>query len=179
MKDLIECSKKACRWTGKESELKKVRNSEYKGLEVYDNVCPSCHGKTYYLLDSFVKCERVDQINELIKIIASYGRKFFSYEGDISHMAKDADGKVYFFDYYTRKRIYVAYKGEWKGFTSGGTLRNLVEIFYQYIKTGEPISVKWLAMSGYRTDGSNVWGYEPSEADKMREEALKLPCIYC
>lgn len=174
MKNRIECSESACKWTGTESEMKQKKDPEFSFAYTY--VCPKCGNDTYYELAAPIQCERVDHINQLIKIIASYGRKFFDHKGTIATMEKDAKGKVWFVDEYTRRRIYVAYKGLWKGFNHGGTLRNLVEEFYRYIKTGEQIDIRLIGLKGFRTDGSNIWGYPPKDVVKMRRDALKLPC---
>lgn len=177
MKNRIECANRNCRWTGTEEQLKKVRDTEFDSLEIYDNVCPRCEHKSYYNLVDCVQCDRVDHINELIKIIATHGRKFFSHGEVIANMEKDENGKIWFVDEYTRRRIYVAYRGDWAGFNNGGTMRALVQAFYQYIKTGKPVSIKALAEPDFYRDGGNMWGYDLDEAKKMRELAAKLPCV--
>lgn len=175
MKNRIECTNRNCRWTGTESEMKKVQDPEFSFVST--RVCPECGCDSFYKLEDCKQCHRVDQINELIKLIANHGRKFFSNGETIANMEKDKNGKIWFVDHYTRRRIYVAYKHEWAGFTSGGTMRALVQAFYKYIKDGTPVSIKALAEPSFYRDGGNVWGYELSEAKKMRELAAKLPCV--
>jgi len=174
MSKRLECTNRDCRWTGLLNEMKDVQDPEFTFS--YTKVCPRCKCDSYYKLDDCIPCERIEHINQLIKVIASYGRKFFDHKGTIANMEKDAKGKIWFVDEFTRRRIYVAYKGRWKGFNHGGTLRNLVEEFYSYIKTGQQIDIRLIGLKGFRTDGSNIWGYPPKEAVKMRQEALKLPC---
>lgn len=175
MKNRIECTNRNCRWTGLISDMKQVQDPEFSFAST--NVCPKCECDSYYELEDCVQCDRVDHINQLINLIATHGRKLFNHEGTISNMEKDKNGKIWFVDYYTRRRIYVAYKYEWAGFTSGGTMRSLVQAFYKYIKDGTPVSIKALAEPSFYRDGRNVWGYELDEAKKMRELAAKLPCV--
>lgn len=176
MKNRIECSNRNCRWTGLISDMKRVQDPEFSFAST--RVCPMCECDSYYELEDCVQCDRVDHINQLINLIATHGRNFFSHKGTIANMEKDKNGKIWFVDYYTRRRIYVAYQGKWSGFTSGGTLKALVQhYFYEYIKTGKKINIQVLAEPDFYNDGGNVWGYELGEAKKMRQLAAKLPCV--
>ncbi|MER2492356.1 hypothetical protein [Catenovulum sediminis] len=171
----IECSNKRCKWTGKEKELLRVPSKDFPDF-AFDNKCPKCQCDSYYILPEPVECERVKHINQLIGIISSYGREFFKHENFISFMEKDKNGKVWFTDYYTKRRIYTHYKGDWRGFTSGGTLKNLVERFRDYITKGELISIQLIAPKRFSED-SNIWGYPKECVEEMRVKALELPCI--
>lgn len=163
----LECINRGCRWFGLSSEL-----------NLKEIKCPVCNSSSFFVIEPAIKCSRVDHINDLIKVIASHGRCFFKRKGVVAYMEKDRNGKVWLVDEYTKNRIYVAYEGHWFGFSHGGTMKALVERFYAYIKTGKPISVEQLAFEGYRTDGTNIWGYPAESVKPMRRAALTLPCIY-
>ena len=106
-----------------------------------------------------VRQARVDQVNRLIHVIAEHGRRFFGHGDRVSYMRLDRRGKVWFADAYTSKRIYTHYTGRWRGFTQGGTLRDLVCMMRDYIRTGDPI---WARAFGpwpkWICDG-DLWGY--------------------
>ena len=124
------------------------------------------------------KQQRVEHCNQLIGIIASHGRQFFRCKstGNVASMEVDARGRVWFHDYYTRKRIYThetSFGNEWRGFTSGGTLRSLVEELRDYIRTGKPLARNRIGFT--RNDGSNIWGYSQEAIEACRAECYALP----
>lgn len=78
-------------------------------------------------------------------------------------------------DQRSRARIYTheaTFGNDWNGFTHGGTLRNLVELFRDYIRTGQPLHPGYLGHE--REDGSNIWGYEPEALATVRAQAGAL-----
>lgn len=125
--------------------------------------------------------ERLKAVNELIQVIASCGRNFFSYNSDrgnkvdnpfISFMEVDQRGRVWFTDYYTQKRIYTHYSGRWNGFSSGGTLKSLVCCFRDFIKKGSQLRKEYFQPdvgSGFR----NPWGYG-EDLLKVQDAAVRL-----
>ena len=128
---------------------------------------------------------RVEIANEILRIVASHGRKFFSLYGDGSPKANQPDrisffelrlrDRLWFIDKCTQHPIYTAYKGRWRGFSEGGTLRNLVEALRDYIMRGEKIHVKahfgpwpeWVS-------GGDLWGYGEKEMALVRSEVESL-----
>lgn len=127
-----------------------------------------------------IKQQRVEHANQLILAIASHGRKFFRCKstGNVASMEVDARGRVWFHDYYTRTRIYThpaTFGNEWHGFTSGGTLRALVEELRDYIQTGKPLSRNRIGFT--RDDGSNIWGYAAEDLAACRAECFALPIM--
>lgn len=125
---------------------------------------------------------RVEAANEFIKVIASCGRNFLSSNSDkrsnkvadpfVSFMELDKNGKIWFTDYYTRKRIYTQYRYDWRGFTSGGTLRSIVCGLRDFIRDGSQLR------GGYfNYDESavfhNPWGYG-EDILIVKEAALRL-----
>ena len=121
--------------------------------------------------------DRLDAANEFISVIASCGRNFFSENSDmhgsrrvenpfISTMEVDKYGKVWFTDYYTRKRIYTHYSGDWNGFTSGGTLRNIVQALREFIKRDAKMRAEYF-------HSKSPWAYG-DHILKVKAAALRL-----
>lgn len=121
---------------------------------------------------------RAEQVNQVIRIIADHGRRFFYHAGtnNYARMYVDGFGKIWFVDDYTGKAVYThktTWGGRWKGFSNGGTLRSLVEEFRDYIRTGIPLHRGFLGPE--RFDDSNIWGYDEAEMKAVREQAGVLP----
>lgn len=77
---------------------------------------------------------------------------------------------------YSGKRIFThdtVWGGKWRGFTHGGTLRDLVKEFRDYICTGEPLHPGYLGPE--RFNDSNIWGYDEADMQSVREQAGALP----
>jgi hypothetical protein len=125
-----------------------------------------------------LKRQRAEQVNQVIRIIADHGRRFF-YSQTINRYASievDARGKVWFIDDYSGKRIFThdtVWGGKWRGFTHGGTLRDLVKEFRNYICTGEPLHPGFLGPE--RLYDSNIWGYDEAYMRVVRQQAGALP----
>lgn len=118
---------------------------------------------------------RCDQVNAVIRIIASHGRRFFHHKGTTARMVVADNGRIWFVDDYSGKAIYTHTSpcARWRGFSHGGTLRALVVQFRDYIRLGHELHPGWLGH--YRDDGSNVWGYEPEAMAAVRAEAWPSP----
>jgi len=127
--------------------------------------------------------ERLDAANEFISVIASCGRNFFSENSDmrgdrrvsnpfVSTMEVDGRGKVWFTDYYTKKRIYTHYSGDWRGFTSGGTLRNIVQSLRDFIKRDAKMRKEYF-QPDMGNGFNNPWGYG-EDILKIKESAVRL-----
>jgi hypothetical protein len=108
---------------------------------------------------STTKQERVAQVDQFLEVVASCGRKFFAHNGRVSRFEVDMRGRVWFVDAYRPARIYLQCRwGRWRGFSEGGTLRNLVLKLCDYIRTGEQQQLglgpwpEWLC-------GGDLWGY--------------------
>ena len=127
------------------------------------------------------KQQRLDHANELIQIIASHGRKFFFNEKKNQTASMIiVNGRVFFIDDFTGKAIYTHKTGfchYWRGFSHGGTLKNLVEMMRDYVTKGVQIPEYYLGCERSFTNG-NIWGYSPDEMQAVREKALMLPIIY-
>jgi hypothetical protein len=122
------------------------------------------------------KKERAEHANTLINLIAAHGRRFF-YNKEHNRVAKmylDARGRVWFVDDYRETHIYTHWNGSWRGFSHGGTLRDLTIQLRDYIRTGELIHHGVIAPSRFDPD-RNIWGYSFESAEKLRELTRNLP----
>lgn len=119
------------------------------------------------------KQERLKAANEFIKIISECGRKFFQHQGFVSTLELSKNGRVYFIDYYTKKRIYTHKRGAWNGFTSGGTLKCLIENLRDFICKGDLLMAYYFNYDNPRKTFSNPWGYG-EDILIVKEAALKL-----
>ncbi|HHH9443048.1 TPA: hypothetical protein ACP32N_005036 [Pseudomonas aeruginosa] len=124
---------------------------------------------------------RLEHANQLIQLIARHGRRFFydQQSDTTARLELDHRGRVWFHDHYSKARVYThpaTFGNRWRGFTHGGTLRNLVEEMRDYVATGRQLPVSILGPQRL-SDRSNIWGYEESAMDKVRTEGSKLPII--
>ncbi|WP_397448193.1 hypothetical protein [Pseudomonas sp. NA-150] len=125
-----------------------------------------------------LKQQRTEHVNQVIRIIADHGRRFFYSQASNRYASMEVDlrGKVWFIDDYSGKRIFThetVWGGRWKGFTHGGTLRDLIKAFRDYIRTGEPLHPGYLGPE--RFDDSNIWGYDEAGMKDVREQAGVIP----
>jgi len=128
------------------------------------------------------KAERLEHANQLIQVIAAHGRRFFYNDSRklTSKLLLDQRGRVWFLDDYTLKCIFThktTWTNNWRGFSHGGTLRNLVELMREYIIKGTPIHPYYLGMERRNVYDGNIWGYSDEAIQKVREEAAMLPII--
>lgn len=123
------------------------------------------------------KRQRCDQVNQAIQTIAAHGRRFFYCQSKDTYASMEVDdnGRIWFVDDYSQKRIYTHRPSyaRWRGFNHGGTLRRLVELFRDYIRTGKQLHPGYLGQE--RLNDSNIWGYEPEAMAAVRAEAGALP----
>jgi hypothetical protein len=117
--------------------------------------------------------ERLGAANKFIQAIAGCGRNFFRHEDFVSSFELSPTGRVFFIDYYTKKRIYTHRSFvKWRGFTSGGTLKALVENLRDFIKKGCLLNANYFEndiTNGYK----NPWGYGDDIAI-VKDSAIKL-----
>lgn len=117
------------------------------------------------------KEERLQHANELLRIISSYGRRFFwsqSYQRRAVMALRR--GRVYHLDEYSGRAVNTGQTPRdrhWYGFSHGGTLRNLVELLRDYITDGTPIHPGYIAPA--------CWAYTAEEAAATQAEAYALP----
>lgn len=126
------------------------------------------------------KQQRAEHVNQVIRIIADHGRRFFfsASQQRYASMEVDERGRVWFIDDHSGRRVYThrtPWGGRWRGFTHGGTLRALVEEFREYIRTGKQLHPYYLGPERERLTDGNIWGYAPEEMQKVRELAGAIP----
>ncbi|KNE22462.1 hypothetical protein [Virgibacillus pantothenticus] len=118
------------------------------------------------------KEERLETINKLIRFISEHGRRFFYSKStanleNVNSVAfmKLKNGRIYFVDSYTRREIAVInnYR-DWKGFSSGGTLRALILDFAEFIRTGKYTN----GNNGYGGLYCTHWGH----SDEVQQEII-------
>ena len=120
-----------------------------------------------------IKEQRLSNANEFISIIASCGRKFFNHEGFVSTLELSNNGRVFFIDYYTKKRIYThRYYVRWDGFTGGGTMKDLIEALRDHITKGEMMRAEYF-QSDMGNGFKNPWGYD-EDLGIVKEAAIRL-----
>lgn len=99
--------------------------------------------------------------HQVIRIIADQGRRFF-YSQAVNRYASmeiDPRGKVWLIDNYSGKRIFThntVWGGKWRGFSHGGTLKDLVKDFRDYIRCTPAtlaLNNSMTATSGVKHDG--------------------------
>jgi hypothetical protein len=125
-----------------------------------------------------IKAQRATKINELIRCIGGCGRQFFfSKENNrFAVIEVDPRGRVWWIDDGSGRRIYTHYRGDWRGFSHGGTLQALVIAFREYICTGEPINPGYFGPWPDWVCGSDLWGYGV-DIQVVREKAKALSVI--
>ncbi|HDL6885646.1 TPA: hypothetical protein PXL93_001581 [Yersinia enterocolitica] len=126
------------------------------------------------------KQQRLDHANQLIRIIAAHGRRFFfdTRTERVAQLELNNTGRVFLIDEYTGKRIYTHFENRhWKGFNHGGTLRSLVIMMRNYICKGERIDAYYLGPENSSLRKGNIWGYPEEAIEAVRNEAGLLPII--
>lgn len=122
------------------------------------------------------KPDRLLKANRLLRGIASCGRMFFRHDGKISQFELDAMGRVWFRDEHSGRRVYTHYSGEWRGFTNGGTMRNLVCHLRDFIRAGKMMPDHTLGPWPAWYCNGDLWGYG-EHMDDIRELARDLGSV--
>jgi len=126
---------------------------------------------------SELQATRLDNVNAFIKVIGGHGRRFFYTNKDrYAHMQLDDRGRVWFVDDYTEERIYTHRSGHWRGFSHGGTLRNLVEVFRDHVKKGVKIHSSYFSTRSWICSG-HPWGYPEDSLKMLHAEGVRLGLI--
>ena len=123
--------------------------------------------------------QRLTHANELIAAISRHGRRFFYYEGHdrVARFEIDLAGRLWLRDDYTGRRIYIAYRGNWRQFSHGGTLRRLVEATALYIRQGKPVPAGHFGPWPQWLCEGDLWGYGREAMATLRAEIAASPCL--
>jgi hypothetical protein len=119
--------------------------------------------------------ERLGHANALIKVISQHGRRFFWNEvaQRVARLELDERGKVWWIDDYRATRVCTekigGYEHRWQGFSHGGTLKQLVQMMRDYVKTGEKIPAGYVPL--------DCWGYNDQAAEATREAVKGMPIL--
>ena len=117
---------------------------------------------------------RMQAANALICVIASFGHRFFADTGaghTAYFMAKN--GRPWFVDGCTGKAIYTQYQGRWRGFTGGGTLRELVDWLRAFIMHGVRLRPRMFGPWPDYVCNGDLWGYG-QDMQRVRDAAAAL-----
>lgn len=116
------------------------------------------------------KEQRLSDINHLIHLISSTGRRFFYKNGNVASMILKS-GHIYFVDDYTRKAVRVVnnYR-DWNGLSHGGTIRALILDFAEFIRSGKPSNGK----HGYGGLLSNDWRHTNLQHQPILDFAVAI-----
>lgn len=125
------------------------------------------------------KADRVTEANRVIESISRHGRRFFYCAAQVrtAHFILGARGQILFVDDWTGKPVYVAYRGNWRQFSHGGTMRGLVEALAEYIRSGAQIPAGFLGPWPKWICGGDLWGYGGSAMAALRAETVGMPAI--
>jgi hypothetical protein len=117
--------------------------------------------------------DRLVIANKMIEVIGRHGRKFLFNEHNGFTKMDLEKGRVYVTDCYTGKR-FKATESSWskKGFSSGGTMRRLLEDLAEYVETGMPMPRGHFQTRRYSY--GDQWGYGEEEMKKVEEQAFSL-----
>lgn len=129
--------------------------------------------------------ERARRVNDLIRVIASCGRRFFSEAteyhkdeamvGRIGCIEVDANARLWWVDAWRGQRVFLNTPswGRWEGFHHGGTLRQLVKAFMGFIRTGKPIAGYFGPFPDWILK-RDPWAYGHKNMEKIEREAQRL-----
>lgn len=125
-----------------------------------------------------LKHERLRKANRLLGAIATCGRHFFSNPSSYSISQLELDGRnlLWFRDAYTNKRIYTAYKGRWRHFSQGGTMRDLVLALCRFVRTGQKLHPRTFGPWPQEICDGDLWGYG-KDMEVVRRSARELEVI--
>lgn len=137
---------------------------------------PEIRGQPMKVKTTEKRQKRIDAVNQLVKVIGSHGRKFFNYQGRFALIEIDARGRVWWSDQYSGKRIYTHYNGRWKGFTNGGTLKDLVIAFRDFVSNGKPVAAWHFGPWPQHLCDGDLWGYG-EDMSAVRDAASRLGMI--
>jgi hypothetical protein len=129
-----------------------------------------------------MKQKRMRQINKLISVIASCGRKFYSYNGTVAEFKIWGNGRLYFVEPYGRNLLPCYSKPDshrwnthrWGRFGGGGTLKAMTKSFAAYILTGATVPAHHFGPwpEWYCGNPNDLWGYGDEAMEKVRSAAV-------
>lgn len=135
------------------------------------------------------KKERVEEANKVLMACASYGRRFFSTVCDrrttdpnptcrVSRFDLDANGRLWYIDKWRNDRVYTGKgsDGFSRGFSEGGSLRDLCQALAAYIRTGKPIPSLYFGPWPEWYCRGDLWGYG-DDMEKVRQVVFATKAV--
>ena len=123
------------------------------------------------------KQDRVDLVNKIVRVIGDNGRNFFKYKDRYAKMEIGSRGHIYWIDEYTEARIYTHCEwSDWRGFSNGGTLKDVVKELRDFVRTGERVKVNIFGPYPDWYCNGDLWGYG-DDMKNVREAASGLGII--
>lgn len=117
---------------------------------------------------------RVEIANRFLRIISSHGRRFFYFEGRVSHFELDKRDRVWFIDKYRGSRLWTHQHRWGYRFTEGGTLLTLCRVLRDYIMARGPLPTSIYYLGPWPSwVNDDPWGYGAA-MDVVRAECLSL-----
>lgn len=122
---------------------------------------------------------RLSEANKVLVAISQHGRRFFfdKKSGRIAKFELTIDGKLWFRDDYTDQRIYTAYRGRWRKFSHGGTMRRLIDDLAAFIRTDKPIPASHFGPWPEWYCEGDLWGYGQEAMQALRRELNVIPSL--
>ncbi|NIN67548.1 MAG: hypothetical protein GTO63_23160, partial [Anaerolineae bacterium] len=108
------------------------------------------------------RLSRMIDVNRLIIAMSECGREFFQYQGRVSDIWMDHNGRLWYVDCWSREKIYLHSKRTRFGgrFCGGGTLVCLVKRFKDYIWDGRKLHpLTFGPWENWPDEKGGLWGY--------------------
>ena len=121
--------------------------------------------------------KRLENVNQFIREIGSCGRRFFynAKSDRYARMEMDDRGRVWFVDDFTQERIYTHFRYRpWPGFSNGGTLKRLVEVFRDHVKKGSQLNSRYFDINPSLYCSGHPWGYPHEICAELSDKAVHL-----
>lgn len=125
------------------------------------------------------RAKRVAIVNDFIRVMADNGRRFFYHEssGRYAELQMDERGRIWFIDEHSGDRIYTHYRYRWRGFSGGGTMRELVCGFRDFVMTGKKLASRAFGPWPDWYCGGDLWGYGKDATEIVRNKAKECGLI--
>lgn len=125
------------------------------------------------------KHQRLAQANAVIQAVSGVGRRFFYCERHdrVARFELTIDGRLWFRDDFSDTRIYVAYKGRWRVFSHGGTMRKLIDALADYIRFGKRVPAGHFGPWPAWICEGDLWGYGSDAMAELRSTLAGNDCI--
>lgn len=118
--------------------------------------------------------QRLHDVNTLIAIIGSVGRKFFRHGPRMSRLEMDPRQRLWWVDCWEGTRVYLhSPRSQRRGFSQGGTMWDLIQRLKRFVQDGTQLHPR---VFGPWPDWSiqDLWGYGDESMELVRAVARQL-----